>query len=352
MSETARIDDKTLIIRSGESILEAARRVGIDIPSLCYDHRVEPSASCRLCLVRVNGNSQPLAACTHALKPGAEVITHDDELTRWRKGILRLVLSENPKGDCLKCKEQGPCELHSLAGQYGVYQGYEGHALSGKSTEDSNPFILREYTQCIHCYRCTRVCAELEQANAIAPVGRGFTTTIEASFGSGLLDSPCTFCGQCIQTCPTGALLDRKLVERTPSNKVEKVRTICPYCGTGCGIELHVAEDKVIGVTPDWKAPANNGSLCVKGQFGMDFIHSSDRLSSPLIRRNGKLTEGSWEEALNLIAGRFRKIKDQSGSDAFAFWSSSRSTTESNYLMQKFARAVIGTNNIDNCART
>jgi len=283
-----------------------------------------------------------------------DVVVEDAELTRWRKGILRLVLSECPEIDCLKCEEGALCELHSLTHHYGVAAGFESQAYSGKSFQDTNPFIQRDYGQCIHCYRCTRVCAEVEQAHAITPVGRGFLTHISTSFGGGLLDSPCTFCGQCIQTCPTGALINRKMLADAPDTALERVRTICPYCGTGCGIELHVAreENRVTGVTPDWDSPANHGSLCVKGQFGLDFIHSPDRLTKPLIRSNGELEEASWDQALKLIASRFGAIKRDSGPNAFAFWSSSRSTTESNFLMQKFARAVIGTNNVDNCART
>lgn len=354
MSETAQIDGRTVGIRNGESILEAARRVGVDVPSLCYDSRIEPLASCRLCLVKVNGNSKPIAACAHQLKPEMEVVVEDADLKQWRRSILRLVLSECPESECAKCREGNPCELHSLTQRYGVEKGFHSSAFSGEPSEDPNPFILRDYSQCIHCYRCTRVCAEVEQVHAIAPAGRGFKTQISALFGADLLNSPCTFCGQCIQTCPTGALVDRKMASATSVDPVEKVRTICPYCGTGCGIELHVAktENRVIGVTPDWNAPANHGSLCVKGQFGTDFVHSEDRLTTPLVRRDGQLSEATWNEALDLIADRFTTIKNESGPGAFAFWSSSRSTTESNYLMQKFARAVIGTNSIDNCART
>ena len=147
-------------------------------------------------------------------------------------------------------------------------------------------------------------------------------------------------------------VMDKKMLGKSRVGKVTRVRTVCPFCGTGCGINLHVAGEKVIGVSPDWTAPANQGSLCVKGQFGVDFIHSPDRLTNPLIRRNGRLTEASWEQAYGLIVEKFRQIKEESGPDALVFWSSARATSESNYLMQKFARAVIGTNNIDNCART
>lgn len=351
MSQKAVIDGITVPLQGEESILEAARRTGIEIPTLCDDSRLSPVAGCRLCVVKINGYREPVASCAHPLKANAEITTKDPDLDRWRRSILKLVLSENPAEGCTKCDQGLICELHTLTHRLGVERGYDGYATSGTRLEDSNPFILRDYTQCIHCYRCTRICQELEQVSAIAPAGRGYLTRIVAGFDSSLLDSPCTFCGQCIQTCPTGALSNRKL--KRAGAKRRKVSTICPYCGTGCGIELHVSEDRLLGVTPVSGSPANEGSLCVKGQFGLDFIHSPDRLTRPLIRGgDGTLHESTWGEAYDLVAHRFTQIKDESGPNALTFWSSSRSTTESNYLMQKFARAVIGTNNIDNCART
>lgn len=352
MSETALINGERLDLVSGETILEASQRSGASIPTLCYDSRVHASASCRLCVVKVEGRRLPVASCAQELQPGMEVTTHDAELEGWRKTILSLAASENPPGECVKCVELGPCELHTLTEEYGVQAGRLAGATSGEALDDANPFILRDYTRCIYCYRCISVCGELEQAHAIVPAGRGFHTRIATPFDAGLLDSSCTFCGQCIQTCPTGALMDRKMLGKARAAEVTKVRTICPFCGTGCGINLHVAQGKVIGVTPDWTAPANNGSLCVKGQFGTDFIHSPDRLTTPLIRRHGQLTETSWEETHDLIVSKFSQIRRESGPGAFAFWSSSRATSEANYLMQKFARAVISTNNVDNCART
>lgn len=351
VSQTAMIDGIPVEIRGEESILETARRVDIDIPALCDDFRLRPIGGCRLCMVKIAGIGQPVVSCAQKLTPGAEITTNDSDLIRWRRGILRLVLSENPQGECPKCQEEELCELHSLARQLDVDGGYDGFEISGANPDDPNPFILRDYTQCIHCYRCTRICGELEQASAISPAGRGYQTRISVAFNGGLLVSTCTFCGQCVQTCPTGALLNRKMIPTDSEHR--KVRTICPYCGTGCGINLHVAENQVLGASPDWENPVNQGSLCVKGQFGLDFIHSPDRLTMPLIRRkNDQLEEATWEEAYKLVARRFKQISSEAGPDAFAFWSSSRSTTESNYLMQKFARAVIGTNNIDNCART
>jgi len=352
MNEAVLIDGERVDFVGGESVLEAARRVGIAIPTLCYDPRLRPSASCRLCVVKIKGRRLPVAACAQIVEPGMEVTTRDPDLIRWRQTIVALLLSENPSGQCPQCLELGPCELHLVAKELGVGEGNFSGARSGASLADANPFILRDYERCIYCYRCTRVCAEVEQAHAIVPAARGFHTRIAAAFDGALLDSPCTFCGQCIQTCPTGALRDKKMLGKARVEEVTKVRSVCPFCGTGCGINLHVARGKVIGVTPDWTAPVNQGSLCVKGQFGLDFVHSPDRLTAPLIRRNGKLTEASWDEAYDLIARKFAEIKQESGPGAFVFWSSSRGTSESNYLMQKFARVVIGTNNIDNCART
>ncbi len=352
MSETATINGQEVTVQPGETVLEAAARMGTEIPTLCYDGRVEPTASCRLCLVKVEGRRLPIAACAQALQPGMEVTTTDDDLDGWRKTLLNLTLSEVSGDRCLACEEQGPCELHSLAADFGATPGVFQGATSGQRLQDENPFIVRDYEQCIFCYRCTRVCDEVEQAHAIGPAGRGFESSIATAFETGLLESPCTFCGQCIQACPTGALMDKKMLGKAKVEEVEKVKTICPFCGTGCGIELNVADGKVIGVTPDWDSPVSQGSLCVKGQFGIGFINSPDRLTMPLIRKDGVLTESSWEEAYDLIASRFSAIKNESGRNAFAFWSSSRSTNESNYMLQKFARAVIGTNNVDNCSRT
>ena len=349
---TAIIDGLHVQVLPGETVLDAARRFGIDIPTLCNDPRVGSSGACRLCMVKLEGRRQPVPACSQPLEAGMAITTHDPDLEDWRKTILKLALSENPADECPRCQQIGPCELHAMADAYGVTQSAYHGATSGQLAVDDNPFILRDYSQCIYCYRCVSVCNDFEQAHAIMPVGRGFMTEIAAAGSDGLLSSPCTFCGQCVQACPTGALMDRKRMGKAKAEEVERVRTTCPYCGTGCGIELNVAHGEVVGVTPDWGAPANEGALCVKGQFGMDFIHSSDRLTTPLIRRNGTFEEASWDEALNLVAEKFNQIKAESGPDAFTLWSSSRSTNEANYMVQKLARAVIGTNNVDNCART
>ena len=189
-------------------------------------------------------------------------------------------------------------------------------------------------------------------AGAISVDGRGQDSRIFSFFDNLLLESPCTFCGQCINTCPTGALTDRKIVGKADASKLQRTKTICPYCGVGCGIRLLTQDGEVIGAEPDFDSPSH-GSLCVKGQFGSwEFVRSEERLKYPLIRKDGLLQRASWDEALGLVASRFKDVIETDGPDAVVCWSSARCTSEANYLMQKFARVAIGTNNIDNCSRT
>lgn len=333
-------------------MLEAARRHGVDIPTLCHDPRMDPLGACRLCLVKIEGQRRWASACTLPAKQGLRVVTHDEEITRYRRVLLEMVASGNPPGECRRCREMDPCELHRHSGACGASPDRFRGATSGTFKEDPNPFILRDYSRCIACYRCVRICDEVEQAHAITVAGRGFQTRIAAPFEGGLLDRTCTFCGQCVNTCPTDALFDRKRLGKARAVEVTKVKSVCPYCGTGCGIELNVARGKVVGVTPDFESPVSRGSLCIKGQFGLDFLNSPERLTRPLVREKDSFREASWDEALELVARRFFDIKARHGPDSLAIWTSARATTETNYLLQKFARAVIGTNNVDNCART
>jgi len=372
---------------AGETVLEVARRIGVEIPTLCYDERVSTAGACRLCLVEVAGNERPMPACSLPAAQGQDVRTDTAELNDYRRRLLELVLSEIPSGEYRQCSEDAPCttdskdpvvaeeqsrrsqrawqswhstsgasprsELHRLAAVYGAVGGRMRGATSGGDLADDNPFIARNYGACIACYRCTRVCNELEQAHAIAPAGRGFDSHITTLFERGLDASSCTFCGQCLGTCPTGALVDRVRARHDDGEEITAtVRSICPYCGTGCGVLLDVAGDRIAGVRGDRESPVSHGSLCVKGQFGWEFVHSPDRLTTPLVRRAGKLEPASWQEALERVGKRLTSIKDESGPDAIVFWSSSRATDEANYLFQKLARAGVGTNNIDNCART
>lgn len=335
-----RIDGREIDARPGETVFQAARRAGIFIPSLCWDGRLEPGGHCRLCVVRVAGRRLPVASCTTPAEPGLEVASDTEELRGLRKSLLEMVLSENP--------DVAPTgELAALAERLGVKRGRFAGQTSGATKADPNPFLARDYERCISCFRCTRICAEVEGDHAITAAGRGFETRIATAFDGSLAESPCTFCGQCIHTCPTGALSDRKrlAIGDTPT------KTICTYCGTGCSLYLHAEQGRVVGVTPDLDGPANRGALCVKGQFGFDFLSHPGRLKTPLIREGEGFREASWEEALELTVRRLREIREKNGAKAFYAIASGRAPNEAAYLLQKFARTRMGTNQVDNCAR-
>ena len=347
-----KMDGKEISFTSGETVFEVARRTGNQLPSLCWDRRLDPAGSCRLCIVQVKGRPLPAASCTLRAEEGMEIETATDEIQSLQKTLLQMVLSENPPGECPRCRDIGICELHQWSDKFGAKRDRFAGRISNQSKEDPNPFILRDYDRCISCFRCTRICAEVEGDYAITPAGRGFDTRIATSFDQTLPESPCTFCGQCVYTCPTGALSDKKMVgQGSDRKKIDKIKTICPYCGTGCSLFAHAKEGKVIGVTPDLDGPANEGALCVKGQFGFDFISSPDRLKMPLVRKNGELQEVSWEEALTTVADRLGTIKKESGPKAFYAIASGRGPGEGAYMLQKFTRTVMGSNQIDNCSR-
>lgn len=354
-----KIDGRPVAIRDGESILEAARRSGAFVPTLCWDERLAAQGSCRLCIVQVDGRL--VSSCTQKARDGLEVVTTNAEIDGLRRGLVELTLSLVPEGPCPKCAELGTCELHALADRYGVGRDrprrFAG-ALGGAPKEDPNPLLGRDYSRCIDCYRCVRICDEVEGDDAIVAKGRGFATTIATFFDGGLEDSPCELCGQCIHTCPTGALFDKKMRARIEERairpeEIQRGDTICNYCGTGCGITIQTARGALLGVTPQMQAPASLGALCVKGQFGLEWLESKDRLTAPLLRTaDGSFREATWDEALGVVASGLARIRDAHGPDALAGWASARTTTEANYAFQRLFRGAIGTNNLDNCQRT
>ncbi len=336
-------------------MLDAVRLAGFDVPTLCYDERVGPQGSCRTCMVEVevNGRTETVASCTAFAEQGARVATHSSEIKEYRRTLLELLLSETASpANCPKCNSFGTCEFHQTAEEYGARLDRFPPIPQRTPAKDPNPFIQRDYDYCIACYRCTNVCNEWEQADAITVQGRGQESNIFSFFNNNLLDSPCTFCGQCINTCPTGALTNRKTVGKIQADKIERTKTICPYCGVGCGINLLSQDGELMGAEPDFDSPSR-GSLCVKGQFASwEFVKSEERLKYPLIKENGAFRRASWDEALDRVAAQFKDAMASHGPDSVVCWASARVVTEASYLMQKFARVAIGTNNIDNCSRT
>ncbi len=356
MTQKIEIDGVEAAFSEGETVLEIAERHQKEIPTLCYDPRLEPFGGCRLCIVELEGARNPVASCTTKATPGMVVHTATDTIEAYRKTLLEMVVSENREVDVSPLRGYASGELTDLRDRYEINGTSITGATSGTSKmDDDNPFILRDYELCISCYRCVRVCAEQEGDHAINVMNRGFHTQITTEFDGLLKDSACTFCGQCIQTCPTGALADKKAlraVDEVKDTAPDKTRTICPYCGVGCSVDVLTKNEKIVGIHPAMDGPANQGALCVKGQFAYDFVQHPDRLKTPLIRgEDGELHEATWEAALNRASEGFRKVHAEHGRHSIYGIASGRAPSEAAYLMQKFIRAGFGTNYIDNCSR-
>ncbi len=349
MSVRITINGRLIEAEEGSTVLEAAQKAGIEIPTLCHHPALRDFGACRLCIVEVEGMENLPAACVTYIRDGMVIETESEAVVESRKTILELLLANHPQ-DCLTCEKNGDCRLQDHAYRYGVRaSGFKGE-VAEHPVDDSNPFFQRDYNKCILCGSCVRMCGEVQVVSAVDYAYRGFETKIAAAFDAGLEDSPCVFCGNCISVCPVGALTPKQSKGTGRNWEKEKVLTICPYCGVGCQLYLEVKDGRVVGVSSA-DGPANRGLLCVKGHFGMDFIHHPDRLTTPLIKRNGRFEAASWDEALDEVAKRLGEIKAKWGPDAIAGLSSAKCTNEENYLMQKFMRAVVGTNNVDHCAR-
>jgi len=347
---TIKINGKEITCREHETILEVAKREGIHIPTLCYDERLEPYGGCRLCIVHVKGVPRPLPACTTPVAEGMEVTTETETIKRIRRNVIELLLSNHPN-DCMRCEKTGDCRLQDLAYEYGV----DGSRFYGEMwnlpIKDDNPFIVYDPKKCILCGRCTRICNEVVMAGTISMTGRGFYTMPDTAFGKPRSLENCEFCGQCVSTCPTGALIDKKGIGKGRPYEVKKVRTTCTYCGTGCNFDLNVKDGKVIKVTSAYDAPVNRGNLCIKGRYGYDFIHSFERIKQPLIRKKDRLYTVSWDDALEYVATNFKRLIKKYGPESVGAFSSARCTNEENFLLSKFVRCVFKSNNVDNCAR-
>lgn len=281
-----------------------------------------------------------------------KVSTRSESVTRARKLNLELIWSNHPN-DCLTCDKTGECQLQKLMYEYDVKTSRFVEKNLPSKPDDLNPGIYRDMNKCILCGKCVRICDEVQNQHIWAFSNRGMQTSIATAFEKPLKDAGCVFCGHCVSVCPVGALMDKPAVKKGRPWETRKVRTVCCYCGVGCSLVLHVKGGEILKVTADTHDAPNYGSLCVKGRYGFEFYKSPDRLKSPLIRDHidQPFREASWEEAINLVARKLMNIKQRYGPDAFGCLSSSRGTNEENYLAQKFARAVMGTNNMDNCAR-
>jgi predicted molibdopterin-dependent oxidoreductase YjgC len=346
---TVTIDGQMVQAPAGTSVLDAAQSIGIKIPALCYDPDLSAVGACRLCVVEIDGMRNLPTSCVTTCSEGMVVRTNTPAVLEARRTLLELMIANHPL-DCMTCEKAGACLLQQYCYEYGVLSSPFKGDQHAYPIDDDNPFYLRDMNKCIVCGRCIRACEEIVGRNVLDFAYRGFNTKVGPFMDTPISESDCVYCGSCIAVCPVGALEEKKMVGVGRTWELEKVRTTCPYCGTGCTFDLNVKNGKVVGVTST-DGDVNGRFLCVKGRFGYEFIHSDDRLKTPLIKKNGEFKEATWTEAFDLIASQFREIKDKHGSDSFGVLSSARCTNEENYLMSKFARAVLGTNNIDHCAR-
>ncbi|MDH4284284.1 MAG: molybdopterin-dependent oxidoreductase, partial [Gallionellaceae bacterium] len=330
--------------QEGATLLEVLRAAHIDIPTLCHDPRLKPHGACRLCVVQVEGMARPVTSCNTPATDGMVVHTHSDMVERERRTLLKLIARRYP-ADAFR--QMPGKEFHRYLRAYGLEQEMQGQR-DPVLEDSSHPYIRVDMSQCVYCYRCVRICEQLQGQFVWKIWHRGDATRIRPD-GDSLLDSPCVSCGACVDTCPSGALEDKTSLLARPE---KWTRTTCSYCGTGCEMLVGTMGERIVSIRPPLDAPVNKGHLCVKGRYAFEFAHAKDRITTPMIRdSHGQWQQASWEEALGFAAAKLRQILDQHGAGSAGVLGSSRATNEENYLAQKFARLVLNTNNVDCCAR-
>ena len=353
---TAYINNKPYDIREGETILAFLKRhLGKNsVPTLCDAPNLEPYGACRVCSVDValspDGPAKAMASCHTPMMPDYHIFPDSPRIQKLRKNIIELVLTDHPL-DCLTCEVNNNCELQTVAAQVGIRKVRypEGKNHLDRQKDLSHPYMTSDLSKCINCSRCVRACDEVQGQFVLTMAGRGFDSHIAKGMNQSFFESDCVSCGACAQVCPTSAISD--IFESKSIAVDKKVRTVCTYCGVGCNLEVAVDAGKVKSIQAPYEAAVNQGHTCLKGRFAFSFYDHPDRIRTPLIRRNGELTPATWEETYDYIAEKLTSIKKEYGPDYIAGISSARCTNEENYLMQKFIRAVVGTNNIDSCAR-
>ena len=362
---TLEIDGQEVTVPEGTSIMNAAMHMGIAIPKLCASDNMKAFGSCRLCLCEIEGRKGTPASCTTPVAPGIKVSTQTDRLAKLRKGVMELYISDHPL-DCLTCAANGDCELQDMAGAVGlrdVRYGYDGenHVFaksrngetnySFKAKDESNPYFTFDPSKCIVCSRCVRACEEVQGTFALTIDGRGFASHVSAGMDESFLASECVSCGACIQACPTATLMEKSIIDHGQPEH-SKVTT-CAYCGVGCSFKAEMQGEKVVRMMPHKDGGANEGHSCVKGRFAFGYATHKDRVLNPMIRE--KITDPwqavSWDEAIKFAAGKFKAVQVKYGKGAIGGITSSRTTNEEVYVVQRMIRAAFNTNNIDTCAR-
>ncbi len=354
--KTAFINDIAYSFDPGETMLSFIRRhAGSElVPTLCDAPNLDPFGACRVCSVEValekDGAVKTMASCHTPVSEGQYLYTSTRSVQKLRKNIIELVLTDHPL-DCLTCEVNGNCELQTVAAQVGIREVRypEGDNHLNRTKDLSHPYMTSDLSKCINCYRCVRACDEVQGEFVLSMAGRGFDAHIVKGLDQSFMDSDCVSCGACSQACPTSAISD--VFQSKAIQATETTRTVCTYCGVGCNLNIATNSGEILSITAPYDAEVNQGHTCLKGRFAFKFYNHPERLDAPMIKRNGAFEKVSWDEVYDYITGKFTHFKEAYGPDSMAGISSSRCTNEENYLMQKFFRAVIQTNNIDGCAR-
>lgn len=341
-----RVGEVVVRVAGDASVLDAVRAAGVSLPALCDDARLTPAGSCRACLVRAGGKL--VAACVTPAAEDVPVEVDADDLRASRRAAVELIVSALPP--YALDDDHAGSELAGVCRDLGITPG-TARGSGGRGRDDSHPYVRLDRDLCIACGRCVRMCAEVQGTFALTLTGRGSGTVVAPGTGGPWARSDCVACGGCVDTCPTGALTEPGLPGGGHAPELPRTRTTCGYCGVGCSLDVLTSDGAVTAVLPARDGPVNRGHACVKGRFAHGFLRSPDRLTRPLLRRAGRLEAVSWEEALDHVARGLLAAVTAGGPDAVAAISSARATNEENYLLQKFMRVVIGTNNVDNCSR-
>jgi formate dehydrogenase alpha subunit len=345
---TITLDGREVSGYLGMTVLELARESGVEIPTLCHDDHFPATGACRICLVENEQNGALLASCVTPIASGMVINTRSPRVMERRRTIVKLMLTSHPDS-CLVCDKGNRCQLRQIASDLGIGLVELQRIPRMASIEEVNPFLERDLTKCILCAKCIRACQELVVDGAIDYFRRGFATVPATLNDVPLENSECTFCGTCVALCPTGALMEK---DRTYGGTIKAAtETTCPFCGCGCSISMEVKDNQIVRVVPGKQDSVNHGALCVRGSYGCDFVNSPDRLTRPLVRKGDTFEEVSWEEALEKVATGLKRVENEQGPGGLAVLGSSKCTNEDNYVLQRFARAVLGTSNIDNSAR-